>query len=281
MAADLVTLFLAIYRSKAIKNNVDEGLVYAVFGVILCFGAKFLTDFTFSALITLAAAVQCLGFCLLRLQIRKQRGAQGISSRALQLYVVMYGCRLFSTLQYNGYLPVDRTGDWLYQMVDVIALAVVYSLILAVRTTHQHSYHYEHDTCPIHWFVLLAVVMSFFVHPHLNNRKIPDMAWTCALYLESVAMVPQLWMLTKLGGEVESLASHYIACVFLSRLLMMGFWVHTYHELKPKDSDFNMPGFGVMGSQLLQCVIFGDFMYYYIRSIRNNTKLVLPQSFAI
>ena len=27
MAADLVTLFLAVYRSKAIKNNVDEGLV--------------------------------------------------------------------------------------------------------------------------------------------------------------------------------------------------------------------------------------------------------------
>ena len=94
-------------------------------------------------------------------------------------------------------------------------------------------------------------------------------------------MIPQLWMLFKMGGEVESLASHFIACVFMSRLLMMTFWIHTYHELKPKESDFNLPGFGVMGAQITQCVIFADFMYYYVRSMRNNTRLVLPQSFSI
>jgi len=281
MAADLVTLFLAVYRSKAIKNNVDEGLVYGVFSVILFFGAKFLTDFTFSALITLAAAVQCLGFCLLRLQIRKQRGAQGISSRALQLYVVMYGCRLFSTLQYNGYLPVDRTGDWVYQLTDLAALIVVVSILVSVHSQCEKSYEREMDTCNINMFLAGCFVLAYMVHPHLNNRKIPDMAWTAALYLESIAMVPQLFLLMKKGGEVDNLSSHYIACVFVSRCLMLSFWGNSYVELKPKGSEFNFPGYGVIGAQLLQVVIFGDFMWLYVKHVRTRTKLVLPTSISV
>lgn len=281
MAADLVTLFLCIYRSKALKNNVDEGLVYAAFGVILCFGAKFLTDWTFSALITLAAAVQCLGFCLLRLQLRKNRSAQGVSSRALQLYVLMYIFRLFSTMQYNGYLPVDRSGDWVYQATDCAALMVVVTTLVSVHSQHEKSYEKDFDSCHIPVFIVSCLVLAYFVHPHLNNRKIPDMAWTAALYLESIAMVPQLFLLTKKGGEVENLSSHYIACVFVSRVLMLSFWTNSYVELKPKGSSFNIPGYGVIGAQLLQVVIFGDFMWLYFRSVRTRAKLVLPTSISL
>merc|ERR1719353_2174547 len=153
---DLATAVFNLRRDcpKMAKKHGDECLTYLIFAVIAVAAAQMLSDRVFSAMITLGAAFQCLGFVLLRLKVQKQRGVQGISGKTLQLF------------------------------------AVVYSLILAVRTTHQHSYHHEYDTCPTHWFLLAAVVMSFFVHPHLNNRKIPDMAWTCALYLESVAMVP-------------------------------------------------------------------------------------------
>merc|ERR1719409_2142110 len=126
---DLVSFVQSLSRSKAVKNNGDEALAYGVFAIILVFAGKFLTDFKFSAIITLGAAVQCLGFCLLRLKIRQQRGAMGISSRTLQMFAVMYACRLYSTLQYNGYLPVDRTGDWVYQLCEVAALAVCISVL--------------------------------------------------------------------------------------------------------------------------------------------------------
>jgi hypothetical protein len=278
---DLVTIFQKVKNNKKVKENGDEALVYSAFVLVLVFAGKFLTDFKFSAVITLGAAVQCLGFCLLRLKIRQQRGAMGISSRTLQMFAVMYVCRLYSTLQYNGYLPVDRTGDWVYQACDVVALLVIVSLLTSIHSVHESSYDKTNDTCAIHWFVLGCVMLAYLIHPSLNNRRIPDMAWTAALYCESVAMVPQLYLLTKKGGEVESLASHYIACVFVSRLLMMTFWFHSYHELKPKDADFNFPGYGVMGAQALQCVLFGDFMYYYVKSIRDSSRMVLPQAMAV
>jgi len=278
---DFVTLFLSISQSKYVKNNGDESLVYGCFAVVLMFAAKFLSDWKFSAIITLGAAVQCLGFCLLRLKIRKQKGVQGISSRTLQMFLMAYVFRLFSTLQYNGYLPVDRSGDWVYQACDVVSLLVIVSLITTMHTLHENTYEKSNDTCAIHWFVLGCMVLAWLIHPSLNNRRLPDMAWTAALYCESVAMVPQLFLMMKKGGEVESLASHYIACVFVSRLLMMTFWFHSYHELKPKDADYNLPGYGVMGAQAMQVVLFGDFMWHYVKSIRDSSRMVLPSSMSV
>lgn len=269
---DLVTLSSTCRR--VVRKNPDEAVVYAAFMLIFYFATKFCSDGKFSALITAGAAFQCLGFALLHLQLRK--GAAGISLRSLQLFAIAYIFRLFSTLQYNGYLPIDRTGDWVYQAIDVVALALVFSMILRIGTTCSSSYEGETDTCVVVPFVLGCILLSAFVHPSLNNTKAPDMAWTCALYLEAFAMVPQLYMLTKKGGEVESLSTHYIACVFVARVLMICFWSRTYHELQPKSANFNLPGYGVMSMQLLQVVIFADFMLYYAKSIATRKKLVLP-----
>jgi len=278
---DFVSLISAVARHRVVKENGDEALVYVCFGLIVCFAGRFVSDHAFSALITLGAAIQLLGFCLLRLKMRKQKGAAGMSSRTLQMFAVTYVFRLYSTLQYNGYLPVDRSGDWAYQLIEVLALCVVISLLVAMHTKYEATYEKEADTCAIHYFVIGCLLMSYFVHPDLNRRKVPDIAWTSALYMEAVSMVPQLYMMAKKGGEVESLASHYIACVFVCRLMMISFWLHTYTELLPRGATFNFAGYGVVGAQLLQLVLFGDFMYYYVKSIRTRSRMVLPQSMSV
>jgi len=197
------------------------------------------------------------------------------------MFVVTYVLRLYSTLQYNGYLPVDRSGDWAYQLTDLLALGVVISILVSVHDTYSSTYEESLDTCNMNCFVVGCIVLAYFFHPDLNRRVIPDMAWTSALYLEAVSMVPQLYMMAKNGGEVESLASHYIACVFVSRLLMITFWFHSYEELLPRGATFNFAGYGVVGAQLLQIVLFGDFMYYYVKSIRFSSRMVLPQSMSV
>jgi hypothetical protein len=274
--ADLVTLCRVVSRSKFIRNNLDETLVYLIFSIIASLGLRFLADHTFSAMLTLSAAVQCLGFALLRMKIRKQNNSVGISSRTLRLYAVMYVARLISTLQYSGYLPIDRSGDFLYQLIDVFALFLVLSLLWTIHTAHESTYEASVDTCNVVWLLSIAFVLAWFLSPDLNNSRVPDVSWTFALYVESVAMVPQLFMLSKTGGEVERLASHYIACTFIARLLMLNFWFGSYIELQPKDSEYNLPGYGVIAVQLLQVVIVGDFMWMYIRNMYMRTRMVLP-----
>jgi hypothetical protein len=275
-SVDSVTLFILFFRSRTVKNNFDELVTYFVAFLVIALSGKFFSDRSFSALLTLSAGVQCLGFALLRLKVHKQAGVQGISSRALQLFAVSYVSRLYSTLQYNGYLPVDRSGDWLYQLIEVVSLLMVISLITTIHTTHRHSYELENDTCGIFLLLAISFLSAYYVHPSLNNMKSPDVAWTAGLYQESLAMVPQLWMLAKKGGEIDGLASHYIACVFFSRVFTLCFWMNSYVELAPHGSEYNIPGWGVLGAQLLQVGIFADFMYYYARAMISKARLVLP-----
>jgi len=279
---DSLTLRSIVVNSgKIASRNADEIILYLIFGVVATLCARMLSDLLFSALVTFSAAFTALGFVLLLKQVSKKKGVMSVSLRSLYLYAIALACRLYSTLQYNGYLPVDRSGDWLYQLIELVALAFCVTLIFQVKKIHNESCLVGVDTCNAVVLFVASAIIAVAVHPRLNNSTVPDVLWTLALYVETVAMVPQLFLLTKLGGEVDSLQGHYIACMFLARLLMMRFWVTCYEELRPKNAEYNLPGLGVIGSQLLQVVLFADFMWLYLKSWRANAKLILPVSYSI
>lgn len=266
---------------KIASRNAEEIILYVIFAVVTIICARMLSDLLFSALVTFSAAFTALGFALLLMQVQRRKGVLSISLRSLYLYGIALACRLYSTLQYNGYLPVDRSGDWLYQLIETVAFVSVVVLIIQVKKIHTESCLVGVDTCNAAVLLFACLIIALAVHPRLNNSMLPDVLWTLALYVETVAMVPQLFLLTKLGGEVDSLQGHYIACMFMARLLMMRFWVTCYEELRPKGAEYNLPGLGVIGSQLLQVVLFADFMHLYVKSHRNNAKLILPVTYSI
>lgn len=272
---------IVVSSGKIASRNAEEIILYIIFGIVASICARMLSDLLFSALVTFSAAFTALGFGLLLKQVQRRKGVLSISLRSLYLYAVALACRLYSTLQYNGYLPVDRSGDWLYQFIELVALACAVILIMRVKKIHNESCLVGVDTCNAVVLFVACLLIAIAVHPKLNNSTLPDVLWTLALYVETVAMVPQLFLLTKLGGEVDSLQGHYIACMFIARLLMMRFWVTCYEELRPKNAEYNLPGLGVIGSQLLQVVLFADFMHLYVKSLRTNAKLILPVTYSI
>merc|ERR1719491_2419183 len=89
--------------------------------------------------------VQCLAVVLLALQMVSTGSAAGISSRALSLDALAICCRLSSTLWLNGYLPVDASGDYVFQAVDICSLGVLAWLLHQVLVVKRHSYQAEGD----------------------------------------------------------------------------------------------------------------------------------------
>ena len=43
----------------------------------------------------------------------------------------------------------------------------------------------------------------YFIHADLNRSFLYDTIWAASTNLDTVAMLPQLWMMTRIGGEVE------------------------------------------------------------------------------
>merc|ERR1719198_1282300 len=86
----------------------------------------------FSSTLTLGAGFQCLAFVLLAMKVQSGRVTSGLSGKTLMMYAATLCFRLSSTLWLNGYLPVDRTGDWAYQALEVCSLILVAYLMRCV-----------------------------------------------------------------------------------------------------------------------------------------------------
>jgi len=263
--------------SKVAQKNKQEIVMYGAFTGIALILAQCLTQFAFSACLTLSSGIQCLGFSLLMLQAYNGRDVSNVSLHSLVLYVVALGFRLFATLQYNGYQPLDASGkNGLYHTVEIVEMLLAAGAFVLVRKT-QEKQCCSSDETPKGMLVLLTIcaVLAPLTHAHLNADKLGDITWIMGLYVETVAMIPQLYLLQRTGGEVEALHGHYIASTFASRLVAMYFWFDVYVELRHPQATYNLPGSMVIGAQALQLLVIADFMYLYIKSVRYNKKLII------
>merc|ERR1719408_830830 len=236
----------------------------------------------FSSTLTLSAGFQCLGFILLAMQIQSQRMASGVSGKMLMMYAATLCFRLSSTLWLNGYLPVDKTGDHLYQAIEICSLGLALYLMRCVFVTHRATSQEEQDSFPISVqnVVMGCFILAVVVHPNLDRRPLFDILWTTGCYLETLSMLPQLWMLSKIGGEVEALTSHFVVLSALSRVFSLIFWYRGFAELRPPNGGFNFPGYGVIGAHVVQLLLSCDFVFLYLKSFR-HAKMALPTSWNV
>merc|ERR1719478_862722 len=90
--------------------------------------------------------VQALAFNFLQMQISDSRSVAGISGKALTMHAIKLCCRLGSSLFLDGYLPTDKSGDWIYQLGDILSLLIVLQILSYVCGAYKSSYQFEADT---------------------------------------------------------------------------------------------------------------------------------------
>jgi ER lumen protein retaining receptor len=108
---------------------------------------------------------------------------------------------------------------------------------------------------------ILALVVN-------HEFSVLEILWTFSIYLESVAILPQLFMVSK-TGEAESITSHYLFALGSYRALYLLNWVYRYYF-----EGFFDPIAVVAG--VVQTVLYCDFFYLYITKVLKGKKLSLP-----
>jgi len=261
------------YSSKKVEAPPSE--VLAAYGVFII-GAgtvwHLVADGAFSSILTLSVMLQCLAVLLLGLQVLSSGSAAGISVRALCLDAIALCCRLSSTLWLNGYLPVDASGDYVFQGIDICSLIMVLLLLRHVVCNKWQTYQAEEDSLPVFSLALGAFVLAALLHGNMNSRPVFDTLWMTSLFVSTIAVLPQLWLITRTGGRVEALTSHYIATMAASRALAGIFMWHARADITCVQwvSGFNHAIWAILGAHLLHMVFLGDFGYYYIKSVMAN-----------
>ena len=174
------------------RQNIAVCATYFVFALVSGVVAKHFSDMDFSAVLTAGAAVQCFGFYLLLQKAHSTHSVAGISSKTLELYVLAFAFRLPCTCLRNGYLPVDQSGDWVYQSADVMSVFLVLHLLYVTHKTYGTTYQAAHDSLDIFKAIPACAVLAFFVKGDLNSSPFFDWVWTTSLLLDTIAMLPQI-----------------------------------------------------------------------------------------
>mmetsp|Transcript_8543 Transcript_8543/g.10797 ORF Transcript_8543/g.10797 Transcript_8543/m.10797 type:complete len:361 (+) Transcript_8543:115-1197(+) len=267
---------------QALNKNV---LIWAGFFTVSLFVYFLLSGGDFSFLMTYGAMARMFGFGIINLKTFKSQRATGVSAKSMQLYSIVFFCRLTSIIRHEGYLPYDKSGDWLYHFIEIMSLIFTASALYGITVPFKGTYQSDCDKFgefnvpPGYGAVYLALpvlVVALFLHPNLNEDFLSDVAWTYAMYLESVALIPQLYMFQKQkNGVVEIMNAHFVAALGFGRVMEFIFWMYSYHELATS-SGSALPGYIAIIAQFAQLVLMVDFFWYYITAVKNATPLVLP-----
>ena len=196
---------------------------------------------------TIASLLVLFAFLLLVAKAVMTGKLQNVSHKTLQAYSLVQVGRLASILNYEGYLPFDKSGDWLYQSVETCSAVVCIGLAVGYQflklKAPQTKDDFDKGLLGPHFGVFLLIIPSLLLaavlHPNLNGNYLTDVAWTFALYLEAVAIYPQIHIFSRLikdRMEMGALEINFVFFLAVARLLHFIFWVCSYHELNDKTS---------------------------------------------
>lgn len=211
-----------------------------------------------------------LSFVLLFYKINTSKSVAGISLKSQILYVVVFLFRYvdlfwnFASL-YNSVLKI---------LFIVASVAVVY--VMKFVKPQMSTYDPEADNFNgstfgipnIYGLVGICAVLGLVINE--NHFSLFEIGWSFSLWLEAVAIFPQITMIQK-QGECENLNSHYVAALgsyrgfyllnWLWRFFSTGYW-HAIPVI----------------TGLIQTAVYGDFFYYYLKSKRAglNASVKVP-----
>jgi len=261
-------------------------LVYAAFGTVALMVFHWMAEGQFSSVLTLSAIFQCLAFSLLGVHALSTGSVEGISAKSLQLEAMALVCRLSSTTWLLGYLPNDPSGDHLYQIFDALSLAMVLWLLHRVLNVQCQTYQVDGDTLPVTPFAVGSLVLAAVLHGDLDERPIFDTLWMCGLFVGAVAVLPQLWLMTRNSTSIPAMTSHFVAVMALSRVLSGSYMYYAHEEITcaPWIEDFNHSGYAVLAAHVVHLILLGDFGYFYVKNLATrglSSPLEIPDSWMV
>ncbi|KAK0226530.1 ER lumen protein retaining receptor-domain-containing protein [Armillaria fumosa] len=190
-------------------------------------------------------------------KIRTTRSCRGISFKTQALYVGIFVTRYLDLVYrwvsiYNFVMKLFFIASSCY---------ILYLMRFRFRPTHDPSI----DTFRIEYLLVPCAILSFIFNYKFSFTEI---LWSFSIFLESVAILPQLFMLQR-TGEAETITTHYLAALGIYRALYIPNWIYRYFTDGVVDPIAVTAG-------IVQTGLYLDFFYVYFTKVLQGQKFELP-----
>uniref|UniRef100_A0A8C6NWV7 ER lumen protein-retaining receptor n=1 Tax=Nothobranchius furzeri TaxID=105023 RepID=A0A8C6NWV7_NOTFU len=182
---------------------------------------------------------------ILLLKIWKSRSCAGISGKSQVLFALVFTTRYLDLL--TSFISLYNTT------MKVIYIGCSYATVYLIYMKLKATYDGNHDTFRVEFLIVPVGGLAFLVNHDFSPLEI---LWTFSIYLESVAILPQLFMISK-TGEAETITTHYLFFLGLYRALYLINWIWRFYF----EGFFDMIAI-VAG--VVQTILYCDFFYLYV-----------------
>ncbi|KAF8317615.1 ER lumen protein retaining receptor [Clavulina sp. PMI_390] len=192
-------------------------------------------------------------------KIHTSRSCRGISFKTQALYVAVFVTRYLDLFAgewvslYNTVMKLFFIGSSAY---------ILYLMKVQFKPTNDPSI----DTFRLEYVLGPSALLALIFNHGYTFIEVP---WAFSIYLESVAILPQLFILQR-TGEAETITTHYLAALGAYRALYIPNWIYRYYT---ETVGFDPISF-VAG--IVQTALYIDFFYVYFTRVLQGEKFELP-----
>ncbi|OJJ08101.1 hypothetical protein ASPVEDRAFT_57298 [Aspergillus versicolor CBS 583.65] len=190
--------------------------------------------------------------------MKSSSSCSGLSFKSQALYLMVFVTRYldlfwaFADSLYNTTFKILFIGSSGY---------IIYLMLNDYRPTHDPNL----DTFKVQYLLASSAIFALcFTHDY----SISEILWTFSIWLESVAILPQLFMLQR-TGEADTITTHYLFALGLYRALYIPNWIYRYF------SEGHLDPVSVVAG-VIQTLLYSDFFYIYYTKIMKGKKFSLP-----
>ncbi|PIA42086.1 hypothetical protein AQUCO_02100148v1 [Aquilegia coerulea] len=197
---------------------------------------------------------------VLLLKIYATKSCSGISLKTQELYAMVFVARYLDL--FTDYISFYNT---VMKIVFILSsLAIVWCM--RMHRVVKRSYDKELDTFRHNILIVVCFGVAVIINEKFTLREV---FWAFSIYLEAVAILPQLVLLQR-SGNVDNLTGQYVFLLGGYRAFYILNWIYRYFV----EQRFSRWISAISG--LIQTALYADFFYYYFLSWKNNAKLHLP-----
>ncbi|EPB80846.1 ER lumen protein retaining receptor [Ancylostoma ceylanicum] len=169
----------------------------------------------------------------------------GLSGRSQVLFAIVFISRYLDL--FTNFISVYNS------VMKVFFLATSIGTVYLMWVKFKATYDRNNDSLRIEFLVIPAAILALLIN---HEFTVMEVMWTFSIYLESVAIMPQLFMLSR-TGNAETITAHYLFALGSYRALYIVNWIFRYYT-----ENFFDPIAVVAG--IVQTVLYADFFYLYV-----------------
>eukprot|EP00746_Dinoflagellata_sp_MGD_P018975 gnl/MRDRNA2_/MRDRNA2_144063_c0_seq1.p1 gnl/MRDRNA2_/MRDRNA2_144063_c0~~gnl/MRDRNA2_/MRDRNA2_144063_c0_seq1.p1 ORF type:complete len:337 (-),score=62.24 gnl/MRDRNA2_/MRDRNA2_144063_c0_seq1:145-1077(-) len=258
---------LSIFHVDVLKNSsfvLACGYILLALGYVL-FGGAPGRPVIEKLLNVLSISIEIFGLLMLRYKIQHRNSVSGISAQTMLMYAAVYGVRIWLTMPSLATWNFDVLDVELEASFGIISLLLVLDCLRSIFVNHYSSYQADLDVLHAKHLIPGCFLLASLLRPHFHSwSPLFGYMWSSCLYMDVMALMPQVMMMARGDGKVEAPIAHFVAATFLSRIEDLSDSLLFQGEKMHSDEYFSF--YTIIFFQGLHLLLVADFIYYYLKA---------------